>query len=831
MILNSILNRWKIDSSIGPNISSWKTIPARNPSYRELPADLHDSLISSLHQQGIQKLYDHQKEAYEDIQSGKNIALITGTSSGKTLAYILPVLDRILKNSSSRALFLYPTKALAHDQLTLLEQFPEISVNAYDGDTPKHIRKSIRAKSQIIVSNPDMLHLGTLPYHLEWGDFFSKLDFVVIDEIHTYRGVFGSHVANVFHRLKRITDHYGSMPQFILTSATIGNPLEFARQLIDQEISVITNDTSARGKKFFIIYNPPIIDKKLGLRASMQQECVRLTSDLIYQDFQTILFGRSRRSVEFMLSALKDRYPGNSDSIVSYRSGYLPSRRREIEKGLKNGSIRCVTATNALELGIDIGGLDAAVLAGYPGTISGTLQQAGRSGRSENDSLSILVASSSPLDQYLAEHPEYMFSSNPEKAFIDPGNLLIVLAHIQCALYELPFTKEMSYGAFSVEQTQELLEAISELGKAYYSQAKYYWMAEDYPASSISLRTTTSDQVILQVFRKDKTEFNLGIIDKDSAYWMVHPGAIYLHEGENYLVTDFDIQNNLAFLSPASNDYYTEPERQTSFTLINLIDSEIIPGGQKYYGDIKVTSQVTGYKKINWSRYEILGREELDLPTTSLSTQGFWITLSEESEKLLREKGTWSSSINDYGPNWEEIRQKVLHRDKNICQLCGRSSDKSPLHVHHKVPMRNFIDINQANSLTNLVSLCPRCHQRAESVVRINSGIRGLGFALHGLAPLLLMCDPGDLGIYTDFQSPFGHPRPISLLFEYVPAGIGFSRALYEHHESLLNKAWELVSNCSCQNGCPSCVGPGGEKGSGGKLETLAILNVLNDND
>ncbi len=828
MSLTSILNQWKIDPSIGPNISAWQIIPPRIPIYSDFPPDIDPKIKILLTDQGIHSLYSHQEKVWQMAKSGKNIILVTGTSSGKTLAYSLPVIDKIYKSKASRALFLYPTKALAHDQLTFLRRFDELTVQAYDGDTPKHLRKSIRKNAQLIVSNPDMLHLGILPYHLEWLDFFSHLEFVVVDEIHTYRGVFGSHVANVFRRLKRITDHYGSSPQFILTSATIGNPRELAIQLIDNDVSVISEDSSARGKKHFLIYNPPIVDEKLGLRASMQGETIRLADTLINAKFQTILFGRSRRSIEFMVSSLRERMPKYSTSIESYRSGYLPSQRRKIEDGLKTGTIRAVTATNALELGVDIGGLDAAILAGYPGTIAGTLQQAGRSGRTEKESLSILVVSSTPLDQYLADHPEYLFSTNPESCLINPENLLIALAHLQCALYELPFHDNSQFGNFTISQTKELLDILKDAGKAHQSQSIYFWMSEDYPAGSISLRTATMDQIVLQVIYPDNKKINIGFIDKESAYWMVHPGAVYLHEGESYLVNELNLSDNFALLSPTLKEHYTEADRQTSFEVLNLISEKSIPGANKFIGDIKVTSQVTGYKKINWHRYEILSRETLDLPATTLVTQGFWITLTEDTENRLRTDGVWSSSPNDYGPDWEEIRNTILVRDKNTCQVCGKFSENNALHVHHKLPMRSFNNLQEANHLNNLVSLCPRCHQRAESVVRVNSGISGLGYILHGLAPLFLMCDPGDLGVYTDFRSPFYDPRPIVLLFDHIPGGIGFSKKLYDEQFALMEKAGEQLLKCPCKNGCPSCVGPGGEKGSGGKKETLAILNILN---
>ncbi|MCJ7733864.1 MAG: DEAD/DEAH box helicase [Anaerolineales bacterium] len=827
MAKSSILSQWKTDPSVAPNFTAWQIIPKRNPVFEDFPPQIDSRLKSHLLSLGISSLYAHQLKSWNEIQSGSNIVLATGTASGKSLAYHLPILSSLYEDKDNRSLLLFPTKALAHDQLEWLSGFPDISAQAYDGDTPGHKRSSIRQNSQLVVSNPDMLHLGILPYHIQWADFFTHLKFVVLDEMHIYRGVFGSHVANVIRRLKRVTSFYGSSPQYILTSATIGNPQELAEALLEEKVILIGDDFSSRGEKHFLIYNPPIIDSKLGLRASMQKESIRLTSDLISAGYQTILFGRSRPSVEFMLTSLREKDFSASDKVKSYRSGYLPSRRREIENGLRSGVIRGVTATNALELGVDIGGLDAAVLAGYPGTIAGTWQQAGRSGRKDKLSISILVTSSNPLDQYLALHPEFLFETNPECGLIDPNNLLIALSHLQCAAYELPFHENSMFGSFTIQQTQELLAVLQNMGKVHQSNKSYYWMDENYPAAAVSLRTSSSRRITLQVQDSDNQLTTLGVIDKESSLWMVHPGAIYLHEGEIYHVNNLDLELQKALLIPTSNDFYTEAERQTNFSVINQLKADPIQGGTKYLGEIQVLSQVTGYKKIKWQPYEVLSRESLDLPPTLLNTMGFWLTLSEETESQLRSVGLWTSSVNNYGANWDSIRNAALARDHHTCKGCGKNKPGQFLHVHHKSPLRSFSSIEEANVPANLISLCPRCHQRAEAVVRVNSGIRGLGYILHSLAPLLLMCDPGDLGLYADFQSPLGDDRPVVLIFEYIPAGIGFSQSLFDREQELLEKAFELVSKCRCQHGCPSCVGPGGEQGSGGKEETLAILKSL----
>jgi DEAD/DEAH box helicase domain-containing protein len=827
MPLSLILNQWKKDPGIGPNFSAWITVPKRDPQWSPFPSNLDPRISSFLEAGGIDKLYQHQKFSWDKISTGCNIILSTGTASGKSLAYQLPVLNEIFKNKESTALLLFPTKALARDQLAWFDQFSEITAKPYDGDTPHNQRKLIRENAQIIISNPDMLHLGILPYHTSWAKFFSELKYVVLDEIHIYRGVFGSHVANLLRRLKRITNHYGSYPQYILSSATIGNPYELGHALLETDLSLIDEDTSARGEKHFLVYNPPIIDPKLGYRASLQGEMIRLAADLIEAGLQTIIFGRSRRSVEFMLSRLKERLTLPDNSLQSYRSGYLAEQRRKLESGLRSGEIKCITATTALELGVDIGGLDASLLAGYPGTIAGTWQQAGRSGRGERPSLSVLALSSTPLDQYIALHPDYLLLSNPERALINPDNLLIVLDHIKCAAYELPFGHNEPYGAYDISQTSEILSVLEQQNYLHKSENGHYWMSDAYPSADVSLRATSHQQIALRKTDDAGQVSLLGEVDYESAFWMVHPGAIYLHQGEFYYVEELDLDSLKASLIPTTGEYYTEAVKLVDFELLEPHGEDNIPGGIKHFGEIQVTSQVDAYKRINWERYELLGVEPLDLPPIQLNSMGFWLSLSEDTELQLRNIRAWNSSPNDYGPNWKTIRQSVLQRDKFTCISCSQHQPSSSLHVHHIEPLRSYSSFQEANQLSNLISLCPTCHRRAESVVRVKSGISGLGYLLHNLAPLILMCDPGDLSYHTDFAFPLSHGRPAILLYEHIPAGIGFSRYLYENISDLLEMAKNVVHACPCEDGCPGCVGPGGELGSGGKIETREILGIL----
>ena len=509
--------------------------------FTTIPPNVHVKLKNSLHQNGIKQLYSHQAASWTAVEHQENIAITTGTASGKTLCYNLPVIDTLLRDPESTALYIFPTKALAQDQLvglhdlliSIAESKASIAPSTYDGDTPANIRSNARKKSRLIITNPDMLHTGILPHHTRWDRFFRGLRYIIIDEMHTYRGVFGSHVANTIRRLKRITNFYGASPQFILTSATIGNPKKLAEQLIEEPITLIENDGSARGAKHFLIYNPPVVDEDLGIRASLTQETLRLTEDLLTYKIQTIIFGRTRRTVEILLRSIKPSFSNlKGNSIVqAYRSGYLPKQRRAIERGLREGSVQAVMATSALELGIDIGQMGAAVLAGYPGTIAGSWQQAGRAGRGQETSLSILVTSANPLDQFLARHPDYFFERTPEQALINPDNLLIFLGHLQCAVFELPFEQGESFGALNWLEISEFLEYLVETGNLHKSGAKYFWMAEEFPAAGISLRSASPNNIILQSTVGDKT-ITIGEVDRESAPWMVHPEAIYLHQGE-----------------------------------------------------------------------------------------------------------------------------------------------------------------------------------------------------------------------------------------------------------------------------------------------------------
>jgi len=829
--LDQLLNRWTSDPDIQENVVHWEIKPPREAQVYPVPSEISPALAQALGTLGYSGLYQHQLKAYEQASAGRCAVIATSTASGKTLCYNLPVFDALLRDPAATAIYIFPTKALAHDQQETLTQLSEqaggqVTVGAYDGDTPGNHRGFIRTNARILLTNPDMVHMGILPQHTAWADFFRNLRFVVLDELHVYRGVFGSHVANVLRRLKRITSHYGAYPQFILTSATISNPRELAEKLVEQKCELIDEDTSPGGRRNFILYNPPIVDPELGLRRSASSESVRLAGDLLAYRVQTIMFARARRSVEMILRALHDRYPAESEAVHGYRSGYLAGERRSIERGLRSGAIRTVVATSALELGIDIGSMDASIVVGYPGTLASLRQQIGRAGRRRSSSVGIMVASAAPIDQYLVRHPEYILDRSPENALINPDNPLILLQHIRCAAFELPFKPGEKLGAISWETLKEFLDLLAQTGVLNTSANRYYWIVDQYPAQGVSLRNATAQNVVLRVEGEDQSHI-LGTVDQSSALWMVHPGAIYLHEGQSYRVNRLDLDQSEASLQPASEEYFTEPKNQTEVEKILELETLKVLSAEKTWGEIKVSMQVVGFRKIHWITRETLGQEALDLPSNQLRTTGYWFTINDETIEFLRTHQLWSNDSNYYGPQWSAIRQLVRERDQFTCQMCGALEVDRAHHVHHKIPLRSFTSLELANSLDNLITLCPNCHRKAELVVKMRSGLSGVCYVLNQLAPLFVMCDTEDLGAISDFQSPLSDGRPSVLLYDKVPAGIGLSESLYHMHDRLLAEALELVSHCPCQDGCPSCVGPAGENGSGGKNEALALLKIL----
>jgi DEAD/DEAH box helicase domain-containing protein len=833
--LDSVLKYWSSSKDNAENIRySIQSAPASGDFF-PIPDDVSSLLTGQMRKLGIENLYSHQYSSYQVVRQGKNVVITTGTASGKTLCYNLPILDQLIKSPSSRALFVFPTKALTHDQqeklleLTSFERETDkegIQICVYDGDTPTQKRSVIRQVARCLLTNPDMLHTAILPHHTLWESFFRGLDFIVIDEIHAYRGVFGSHVANVIRRLKRIAAFYGSHPRFILTSATIANPEEHGRAMTGEDLVIIDQDGAPHGKKTTILFNPPVVHQETGIRKSATSEVIRLAGNLLDKNIQVLIFGRSRKGVEMLLRQLRQQQNDDPSRYHAYRSGYLAADRRKIENDLRSGRLRAVAATNALELGIDIGGVDAVLMTGYPGSVSGLRQQAGRAGRKTADSVAVLVASGSPIDQYLMNHPEYLTGRSPESALIDPDHPVILLGHLECAAFELPFQEHEKFGTVNSELLQEYLQFMAESGKVNLNSGRYFWTDTAYPASNLSLRSSDSRSINLVTGTEGNSQ-TIGEIDYLSSLWMVHPNAIYLHEGNTYFVKTLDLEKSVAHLEPVEEDYYTESVQKLTLVKLNEQEAEYYPGSKITYGEIQVTTEITGYKKILWNTREILSVEPLTLPPSTMRTTAYWMSLSDEMVKVLQEQLLWNSSPNDYGPHWDRIRNAVRQRDQFRCQVCGLQESGKAHHVHHKTPLRSFRSLEEANRMENLITLCPNCHKLAESNVKIRSGLAGLGYAMGQLAPLFLMCDSSDLGTLTDPASNIADGRPAVIIYDQVNAGIGLSRKCFDMHEKIIASAYELVSQCVCLDGCPSCVGPGGENGTGGKAETLAILQQL----
>ena len=809
------------------NIVSTNIQEEREAHYQDFPKALNPALIQLCQSIGIERIYSHQAEALSAILQNQNVVISTGVASGKSLCYQLPILQSVLEDSASRTLMIYPTKALAQDQAHKMSdlatrlcaaQKRQIFSGIYDGDTPSKDRSRIRNKAHIMFSNPDMLHLGILPNHSMWMTFLSHLKYVVIDEVHYYRGVFGSHFANVIRRLKRICRVYDVHPIFICTSATLANARELACDLLEEEVILIDKDGSPSGKRINLIYNPPLVNHDLGIRRSTISETASLARLLLKYPLQGIVFSVSRPSVEMLLLNIAgDR----KAKVSSYRSGYLPAQRRAIEQDLRSGQLNLVISTNALELGIDIGGLDVALINGYPGAISAVRQEAGRAGRKGNSALCILLTGANPLDQYISHHPEYLWENNPEHALIDPNNHEILLKHLHCAISELGLREDEDFGSLKAVELWGYLSILEEDGKIRHVGNKYIGLLDSYPAADVSLRNTTTQY---QIMAEGEC---IAYVDEASSQWMTHPGAIYLHAGESWLVNKLDAEHCLVEVSDSNCDYYTQALQQTEINLEELRQVQSQAWGKKYLGKVQVHTTVTGFKKIRFGSLEILGMQELDLPTRSLKTVAWWIALSPQTVDCIRDKGLWNSDPNDYGKDWTVIRQNIRQRDQFRCVSCGIQEDGRAFDVHHIIPLRKFNDLEAANAADNLVTLCPRCHHLAEQRVRIQSGMAGLAYLLWNLAPFFVMCDPSNLGMHSEIDSELAEGNPIIALFDMIPGGIGLAKKIYQIQDKILSAAFEQVNSCSCESGCPACVGPVSENGVGAKEHAKAILEEL----
>jgi DEAD/DEAH box helicase domain-containing protein len=644
------IDRLKTDPEFRRNLTTWHTVPERPARFADFPRGLNPRLVEALQRRGIHHLYTHQSEAIEAVLNGENICVVTPTASGKTLCYNAPVLNRIMANPDARALYIFPTKALSQDQVhelkTTIDDL-EVKIGAYtfDGDTPASARKAVRSAGHIVVTNPDMLHTGILPHHTIWIRLFENLQYVVIDEIHHYRGVFGSHLANVIRRLKRICAFYKSHPQFICCSATINNPKEIAEKVIEKPVRLIDNNGAPAGKKHFLFYNPPVVNAELGIRKSSVKEASRIATQLLSRDIQSIVFARSRLRVEILTTYLKEavRKLGKDHNLVrGYRGGYLPTERRAIEKGLREGNVMSVVSTNALELGIDIGSLDVCVMTGYPGNIASTWQQAGRAGRRSDVSLIILIASSAPLDQYIIRNPEYFFGQAPESATVDPNNLIIVTSHIKCAAFELPFVDGESFG-LDPASTSEILQYLAENRILRHVKNKWHWCAETYPAEEISLRTAAPGNVVI-LDTSDNGRV-IGEIDVFAAPVEVYENAVYLHQTAQYTIDKLDLDDRKAYARPVEVDYYTDAQIKVDLKVLDTFKHERLARADKYTGELSVTWLPTIYKKIKFGTHENVGWGEIHLPESTMHTAAYWIEFPEDvaEQFSLDQKGLGES--------------------------------------------------------------------------------------------------------------------------------------------------------------------------------------------
>jgi len=641
--LQEILKDLRINDEFKENIVTWQTIEEKPAQTVPFPENLHPVLRKSLQSKGIEQLYTHQKSAYEKITDGKSIVTVTPTASGKTICYNLPVLQAILTNPDSRALYIFPTKALAQDQKSEINEIIQaagVDINSYtyDGDTPANIRQRVRKAGHVVITNPDMLHSAILPHHTKWVSLFENLKFVVIDELHSYRGVFGSHVANVIRRLKRICQYYRSNPVFICTSATIANPLEHAEALTEEKMSLIDNNGAPSGTKHFLFYNPPIVNKPLNIRRSATLEVRKIAGELLKNKIQTIVFARSRVRVEIILTYLQElvKKQLGAKSIMGYRGGYLPTERRKIEKGLRSGDIYGVVSTNALELGVDIGQLQVCIMTGYPGTISSAWQQAGRAGRRHGEALVIMVASSSPLDQYIIQNPDYFFTKSPETARINPDNLIILIDHMKCAAYELPFKAGEQYG--NAGPLDELLEYLTEERVLYRNGDKWYWMNDSFPAHNISLRSASQENVII-VDQSDVANVKvIGEMDRFSAMTLLHDEAIYLHQGTQFQVEKLDWDEKKAFVREVDVDYFTDANLAVQLKVLEEDKLQTMDEVEIGFGDVSVRAMATIFKKIKFETHENIGSGPIHLPEEELHTNAAWISLNKPLAEMGQER-------------------------------------------------------------------------------------------------------------------------------------------------------------------------------------------------
>jgi DEAD/DEAH box helicase domain-containing protein len=766
--LEAAIRELRTAPALAPNVADWRILPAEAPRHAEWPTGLDRRVTDALRSRGIERPYTHQAAAIDLALGGRDTVVVTPTASGKTLCYNVPVLESILRDPDARALYLFPTKALAQDQLNELHELiteAEIDVKTftYDGDTSPAERRRVRTAGHVVLTNPDMLHTAILPHHTKWVRLFENLRYIVIDELHTYRGVFGSHVANVLRRLQRICRFYGAEPIFICCSATIRNPAELAAALTGREVTLVDDSGAPRGERHVVLYNPPVVNAELGIRRGVIRSATDIASLIQQHGPQTLVFAGSRTNVELLTTYLRElpggrpRHAGAPDPVRGYRAGYLPKERRAIEAGLRNGDIRTVVGTNALELGIDIGGIDATVVAGYPGTLASLWQQAGRAGRRAGSSLSVFIAGSGPLDQYVVNHSDYVFGAPVEAGLIDADNPLIAADHLKCAVFELPVNAD-EHEALG-EHTTPLLDALEQGGLLHLAGDRAYWMNEAYPANEVSLRSGPDQNVVIldqgrpPVRHEDeqsRAAVVIGEIDPPAARLLVHDQAIYIHDGRQYHVDRLDWEELKAYVHAVDVDYYTDAHLAVDLKVLDEWDARSAPVTHGH-GEVGVTYLATLFKKIRLHTHENIGWGKIILPQEDLHSSAFWLALPDD------------------------------------------------------------LVAGSANSL-------------------IEGTLHGLGQLLHNVAPLFLMSDPRDLQLANQIKSPHTG-RPTVFLWETAPGGVGFSEHLFANTGEVLRLAQSLVVDCECTDGCPACVGPPAAPGLGVKSVVVEAIERLTSDE
>ncbi len=764
--VEAVLEQWRGDRHVGPNLVLDEVLPSAEAAFAPFPDTLAAPVVQALKARGLTQLYTHQAQAFELSRTGADLVVATPTASGKSLCYLLPVLQSLATDREARALFLFPTKALSRDQEASLHRFMEQAglehgAVTFDGDTPADARRSARERSGVILTNPDMLHTGILPHHASWARFFAGLRYVVVDELHAYRGVFGSHLANVLRRLERVAKFHGASPKFLCASATIGNPKEHASRMIGRDAQLVGESGAPRGERRVLVYNPPVVNAELGIRQSYIKTAARLTADLVKAGVPTLLFGQSRNGVEVMLKYLRDALVAariDPDVVHAYRGGYLPNARREIENRLREGQMKCVVATSALELGIDVGSLDAVVCAGWPGSVAALWQRFGRAGRRQGTSLSLLITSSAPVDQYMASTAKTLLSAPAEQARIDPDNVEVLVQHLKCAAFELPFEGDEGFREVPATQVRDALGYLAEHRVVHAvttpgGKATWHWSADAYPANDVSLRSIGWDNFVIVDLSTDKT---MAEMDWRSTHTMLHEQAIYQHEGRQFQVERLDFENHKAFVRPVEPDYYTDAMTFTKVTVMSRANEVSAPTHELGTGDVSVVERVVGYKKIKFHTHENVGYGDVRLPEMQMHTTAVWLTVPEAVVQSF------------------------------------------------SAPRPDVMD-----ALRGLLSA-----MHTVAAVGLMVDPRDLGQCLGGRE--------GDGRGSTLFD-------PTLYLYDSVPGGVGLASRLFDERESLLRKTRVLLDGCACDEGCPACVGPGAVDAvhRGRKSLALAVLSAL----